>query len=531
MERSSSPRVFTLAAVALGISTACFMDCLALLTSPRHDVVYHIVGPASAIFIPALVNILFLFGVCFCGLLVARRSARAWRILWSGIVSFLPWIIVKNICTTLGKPLPHHVSITFFALGGLAFSIFAISRASAVTRIFEFVQSFAETVLSFIAIAGAVAFVQTAWFGVQARHLNDSALPSAHVQTAERPTHGRVIWIVLDELGYRQVYEHRPHDLALPAFDQLRTESTVFSNVRPAGMYTERVLPALMTGQAVTQVRASADGLQLFMHNGHGWRSFNQQRTVFADADGLGYRTAVVGWYIPYCRILPAVLSSCFWTGPSELQDMFPTHRIGPNLVHPLLRLVRKISPFFRPTRLSASELALGSLHILQFKKLDRASDKALADPRNDFLLLHMPVPHPSGIWDRHLDQFAVDRSSYVDNLALADAYLGHVRQVLEANGQWDSATILVMGDHAWRTRQIWSSTQAWNEEDQQASDGDRFDDRPGYILKLPGQHMPAEITAAFPALRTRALLDQLLADRFTDPDQLKRWVNEQREP
>ncbi|HEY5382019.1 MAG TPA: hypothetical protein VIJ65_07170, partial [Acidobacteriaceae bacterium] len=70
-----------------------------------------------------------------------------------------------------------------------------------------------------------------------------------------------------------------------------------------------------------------------------------------------------------------------------------------------------------------------------------------------------------------------------------------------------------------------------WNEEDQQASDGDRFDDRPGYILKLPGQHTPAEITTAFPTVRTRALLDQLLADRFTNPDQLKRWVNGQREP
>jgi arylsulfatase A-like enzyme len=348
------------------------------------------------------------------------------------------------------------------------------------------------------------------------------------MQPAQPVAQSRVIWIVLDELGYRQVYEHRPRGLDLPTFDRLRAESTVFSDVRPAGMYTELVLPSLMTGQAVDRIRSSADGLRLQMHDEQGWQTFHQQDTVFADANALGYRSAVVGWYIPYCRLLPAVLSSCVWTSPSELANMFPSHRMGPNLVHPFLRLLHKVSFSLSPRRGPLpDELDDGNLHIQAFQKLDRASDAALADPRNTFLLLHMPIPHPKGIWDRHRKQFAVDRSSYVDNLALADAYLGHICQLLAASGQWDNATLLVMGDHAWRTRQLWRKTSAWSAEDEAASDGGQFDDRPGYLLKLPHQHTPAQLTTAFPALRTRALLYQLLSSRFTRPEQLQQWVQQ----
>jgi hypothetical protein len=526
MERSSSPRPLALAAVAFGISTICFMGSLALLTSPRHDAVFHLVGPASAVFVPALANILFLFAICFALLFAARRSVRAWRVLWSAILCILPWIAVKNICSLLGSPLPHRTSVFCFVLCAAAAFLLAVSPALAIVRAFRILQHGAQVVLSFIAIAGAFSFLQTAWFGFEARHLNDANPPVAHMQPAQSVAQGRVIWIVLDELGYRQVYEHRPRGLDLPAFDRLQAESTVFSDVRPAGMYTELVLPSLMTGHIVDRVRSSADGLRLQMHNQQGWQPFNQQDTVFADADALGYRSAVVGWYIPYCRLLPAVLSSCVWTSPSELANMFPSQRIGPNLLHPSLRLVDKVTAAFsaRPGP-SPDALADGSLHIQQFQTLDRASDAALADARNTFLLLHMPIPHPNGIWDRHRKQFAVYRSSYVDNLALADAYLGHIRQLLQASGQWDSATILVMGDHAWRTRQLWEKTPAWSAEDQAASDGGKFDDRPGYLLKLPHQHTPAQLSTAFPAVRTRALLNQLLSSRFTDPAQLQQWA------
>lgn len=164
-------------------------------------------------------------------------------------------------------------------------------------------------------------------------------------------------------------------------------------------------------------------------------------------------------------------------------------------------------------------------LHTRDFQVLDRATTAAIADPRLNFLLLHLPIPHPTGIWDRRTQRFVPRRSSYVDNLALADAWLGKLRAQMEARGEWDSATILLMGDHAWRTKLLWDNGPAWSADDQAASHGGAFDDRPAYIVKLPGQHAGAEIDTRFASGNTRALLDALLSGRIRDAAQLAAWV------
>jgi len=120
-------------------------------------------------------------------------------------------------------------------------------------------------------------------------------------------------------------------------------------------------------------------------------------------------------------------------------------------------------------------------------------------------------VPHPGGIYDRRTGTFTTHRSSYIDNLALADIYLGHVRQVLKQRGEWDSSAIVVMGDHSWRTKLLWEGSALWTAEDEAASQGGQFDDRPGYIVKLPYQTEAAKIEIPFSAVRTRALLQGIL--------------------
>jgi hypothetical protein len=521
---SVSPRPATLAAVALGVSTIVFLDCVALLTSPTHDAVYHLPGAASALFIPALANILALAALCFLALLATRRHARLDILLWSAILCFLPWIILKNVSVVLGKTVPHRVSASCFALCCLAFLVFAFSSSPVIHRAFETLRGLASAVLASLGILGIATLLLMTRFGLQARHLNDTSLAALPTPASNRH-HGRVLWIVLDELAYRQLYDERLPGLSLPAFDQLRSESTIFTNVQPAGIQTEIILPSLMNGQPVDHIRSSPAG-SLFLHNQSGWQPFRQHNTVFSDADALGYRSAVVGWYNPYCRILSAVLSSCFWTGPQQVDDLFPSDHLGSNLFHPLLHLLLKVPHFLHATGPSPDELADGNAHIHEFLALDHAADAALSDPRNNLLLIHMPIPHPSGIWNRRTQQFAVDHSSYVDNLALADLYLAHVRHLLEASHQWDDTTLLIMGDHAWRTQLIWLKTPAWSAEDERASNGGQFDPRPAYILKLPHQHTPLEISTSFPAVRTRALLDALLAEQITGPTQLQEWVD-----
>ena len=129
-----------------------------------------------------------------------------------------------------------------------------------------------------------------------------------------------------------------------------------------------------------------------------------------------------------------------------------------------------------------------------------------------------MPIPHPYGFYDRSKKAFSTKHTSYIDNLALADRYLAHIRQLLEQNNQWDSATVIVMGDHSWRTSPIWKDSMTWTDEDESASHGGEFDPRPAYIVKLPNQQTSARIDQPFSAVSTRALLDALIAKPSADP-------------
>lgn len=524
MERPPLRQVLLLAAIAVGISTTVFAGSLTLLASPTHFVVYHLSGRPSALFVPAIADTLVLATACFAALFRARQGAIAHRALWSCLLCLYPWIFIRNLSAVLGLPFPHRASITVFASCGAIFLVLTLGRSRSVDLAFAKLQRFGKTVLAAVGVVGVFALLQLVSLAVKTRHLNNQVVVDTIRHPISVAPQRRVIWILLDELAFRQLYEHRLTGLQLPAFDQLRAESTVFSNVQPAGIRTEIVLPALITGDAVDHIQSTAEGA-LTIHDARGWHAFDQRNTVFADADAMGYRTAIVGWFNPYCRILSNVLDSCFWVNHSIL-DGASDRGMLPNLFYPVQLFAEKLPTFLGLHKgLAPVDVEGGKEHIRDFVELDRASDAALTDPRTNFLFLHMPVPHPSGIWDRQTGKFAVDHSCYVDNLALADDYLAHVRSLLEATGQWSRTTVVIMGDHAWRTQLIWKGSAGWNQDDQLASDGGQFDPRPAYLIKLPYQQTAATVRAAFPAIRTRALLDEILLGQITTPAQLEQWV------
>jgi arylsulfatase A-like enzyme len=134
-----------------------------------------------------------------------------------------------------------------------------------------------------------------------------------------------------------------------------------------------------------------------------------------------------------------------------------------------------------------------------------------------------MPIPHMPGIYNRQTASFATSNTSYLDNLALCDDYLAHVRKELEDNGTWDSTTLVLMGDHSWRI----SGPAGLSPEERTASDGGQFDDRPAYVVKMAHQTTPARIDTRFAALRTRDLFDNLLTGRISTSQQLASWAQQ----
>jgi Sulfatase len=527
-------RFFYPAFVALGIATLCQLAILGPLISPSHTVVYHTSGPVLTLFAAVLLDLFVLWTLLTVVLLLAEKPGRRQFNIWAAIILALPWIVLKNMSMLAGFTLPHSVSFAVLALSFATFVTLAACWKSAYLPTFRRVRQFLVFVFGFVALNGLFIVGQLLWYGWQARGLGSPvALHQRAVSPVSHATRSRIIWILLDELSYQQVYERRFPGLELPAFDAIAQQSTVFTHVIPTGMFTELAVPALMTGRPVDRIRVASNGMQVSLHHPDTkrWQSFDPHQTVFQDALNAGYSTAVAGWYNPYCRILPQVLDRCFWT----FQLPYPGGIVaGQSLADNLRRqVVHRLTAIksFLPGRHSGSPPpALESdPHIRDYRELRSAGDSMLADSDAGFVFLHMPIPHPEGIYDRRDKVLTTGPSSYIDNLALADRYLAHVRDLLQRRGEWDSSAVVIMGDHSWRTSLVWSKDEQWTPEEEVASHGAQFDDRPGYIVKLPQQQQTSRIDAPFKAIHTRSLLDALIVGQLRTSDDLDAWVKKQK--
>jgi Sulfatase len=523
------------ASVALGITTLYLLWLVGPLVTTGHDTVYHWSNSASQLFIPTIVDFCVVWIALIPLFFLAQNRGRLRVAVWSGMILFIPWVALKNWDRMSGTRQFHSLGVLLFAAALLSTLLLVTFWRPSFEAKFETVVAFASALLVCASISGLAILIQLAWFGWQARSLNvQTPLHYSVTVRSINAARPRIIWILFDELSYEQVYERRFRGLQLPSFDRLASQATVFTHTIPAGIRTEQVLLSLMTGEPVDDARSSADGKHISMHNPATkvWLKFDEHDSVFQDAQNAGYRTAVAGWYNPYCRILPEVLDRCFWTFAALTPNgMLPTAATLPsNMMEPFLYAAgsgsayRLLSFFPQIPNLSA---LVPELHISDYQALLDMADKVLDDHSANFVLLHLPVPHPGGIYDRATGKFSLRHSSYIDNLALADKCLAHLRSKLESSAEWDSSAIVIMGDHSWRTKLIWSSSPEWTEEDEIASQGGRFDDRPAYVVKFPQQRVGTRIEEPFAALNTRKLLDALLTQKIRSPEDLSLWAQQ----
>jgi Sulfatase len=521
------------ATTALGLSVLWFLQLLGPLIDPARSFVYHESGSKTSVFVAVLfvVGLLWLLLTGLLFLLQGRVRPRV--MVWSCLILAIPLILLKDTAFVMERSIPHWLNVSWF-VGSLVFSVVLTIfwRTSFQTR-FDRVQRFAATLLGFAAISSVLILGQLFWCFQQTlgtkppAPLHAKSLERVDAHAAPKP---RVIWILLDELSYQQVYEQRYAGLNLPAFDRLAEQATIFTHVVPAGIKTEKVLPSLMTGLPVDRIHPSADGHELSFHNAQSgrWQAFDPHDTIFQDALNDGYSTAVAGWYNPYCWLLPQVLDQCFWTSHQPIPgNMMIDATVTENTAAPLLHMVSSVSSNFRRSSSLSEETNEAKVHIRDYLDLLAAGDARLNDSSATFLFLHMPIPHPDGIYNRRTGVLAAGNPSYLNNLALADEYLRHVMSLLQQRREWDSSAVIVMGDHSWRTRLIWAHSPDWTAEEDAASHGGQFDDRPGYIVKLPGQHQAARIDEPFAAIRTRALLRNILNGRILTSTDLAIWARD----
>ena len=379
---------------------------------------------------------------------------------------------------------------------------------------YEVILRTTSALCAFFALFAALSIGQLLWVSAWTPASNQTVADWENPRQPPRE-HPRIVWIVFDELSYAQLYEKRAANLQLPHFDELARESTVFTNVQPAGSRTEKILPSLLSGRIVDGLRFSFRN-RLAVHNQdrRGWHPLTGSGTVFGDARLHGWRTAAVGWYNPYCSVYRDALDDCYWTDLDEFDGpMSPTATFWQNVSTPLVQLVRELGPGEK------ANVALCDYDVRDRLKtemdLQPHSFQMLRTDQADLMFIHLGVPHSPNIWSRADNAYTQHcGSSYLDSLALADRLLGEIMTTLKASPRWSQTTVVVQGDHSWRT-QIWEGLPAWTAEDERASGG-VFDPRPAMIIHRAGQISGELENEPWPLIRVHDVVEGVL--RKPDP-------------
>jgi hypothetical protein len=389
-----------------------------------------------------------------------------------------------------------------------------------------------ETVLLLLLPLPAVALLGAA--------VSDAGTPVLHAPAPLAPptahaARARVVWIVFDEFDSRFLFDNLTSALSLPALEAFRDSSIEATDVIPAGINTLDVMPTLLTGTPVRVDGLDADGPRV--PTPRGFIPWASSPTIFSEEKGRGLNSAIIGWLHPYCRLLGSFLSSCHdyalpeHTGPTEIWKDYADSR-------GLMKTVEKQLAF-------DAGLFSGFLHFehysvnadAEFTAIVRRSHldgftgslpralRAACDPSLDLVLLHLPVPHPFGIYDPAHKKLSTDpKSGYVDNLFLTDDVVAQIRTEMQKAGLWERSAVLITSDHFLR-ESAWGDTVAWDREVQRVTSARPPRNIP-YLLKMPGQNSHLVYKSSFNAVVTRYLLQEILHGEVTSAEEAVHWLD-----
>lgn len=335
-------------------------------------------------------------------------------------------------------------------------------------------------------------------------------------QDQSRPNK-RIVWIVFDELSYNLVFDHPPNGQLFPNFQSLRSRSISFGNMQPIGSYTDRIIPSLLAGRRIDQIRGTLNGKLLYLDQAQDrWITYDPNVTLFKLAQTNAWNPGAAGSAIPYCRIFKAELTTCSWLGlPVPFEAWAPSEKsaiLSDSMAIPRALLASSI---LKTTDAKASFL---DSSIMNYRFMMEESKKLIQNGTLHFVFLHFLVPHPPGIYNRNSHQLS-ESGNYFDNLALADETFGEVLQQIDNTPWANQTTIIISSDHSWRVP-IWRNNSDWTPEEERISQG-RFDPRPVFMVHFPDQKSGNEIINPVSELVENSIVASMLLGKIKSPEDL----------
>jgi hypothetical protein len=543
--------------IALSLSNLWFFNVwrFFLITHPNAYPYYHWKANPAPILLGTMLDVLLLSAILWIAITIVRRSQNLFILRIARLMFLIVFLItVTDLLLVRIATIPFRLLINSFIKGPrnifLWLLVLGLLAAAMLITIFvhkliyrreQLLKMIATLMLifsPFVLVTFGQAASQWLTFKSGVRFVEDTAPPL--IQKAESSR--RVVWVIFDEMDFRLSFLKRPSAIQLPAFDRLRSEGLFSENAYPPGGDTVLSLPSLITGRLVSwSHRSTANELMLTFADNNQTEPWSTQPNVFSRARTMGFHTALAGWYHPYCRIIGNTLTKCSWETAST--GFLPDKPIV-NLVSHSEHVSVTTSIF----RIAEAALLPESLRIYQasregsvwrkydlenYQNIHREAMALVRDPDLQLILVHYPIPHPPGIYDRSKHDYSSESSScYLDNLELADRSLSELRQEMEKAALWESTTVLISSDHRLRADRIWQHHLIWqapfSKVDPIVFNSVR-DERVPFILKLPGERAGLNYEPPFNTVLSHDLILAILSGELSNDSDVAKWLDQHR--
>jgi hypothetical protein len=256
-----------------------------------------------------------------------------------------------------------------------------------------------------------------------------------------------IYWIVFDEWSFEQSAQAGRFPPLLHHLGRLAERSFFFEDALSPSHHTKVVLSKLLFPEHGRSLLELAEDSLYWRSGGERVRT-PDARSVFAGPAERGYRSALVGFYLPY-RLLLGSQVDVVRTEPHAPQ--------GHGLVERMQ--VQALASFrWLPERWWRER---ESRHWWELNHRVRRDVLEVIErwPAATFLFAHWPLPHPPFVMGSdgsyhgpyRVDRREGDAADYRRHLLYLDRVVGEIVSALEASGRFDDALLVMTGDHGWQ--------------------------------------------------------------------------------
>jgi hypothetical protein len=441
-----------------------------------------------------------------------RLPPRGRNVAWIALSVLLVWLLGRIGAVVFGAhPALALRTLLVSHIGVIVLPIALFILWKLQSKALRQVLNAVRMVFTVAAFGMIILLPKLAWQALHFEAPEQTSFVSPSLQPAASPQ-SRIVWILMDELSYREVFEDPPSGLTFPNLERFAQHSITFSNLQPTGYHTEEVIPGLILGQPIGDVEHIYGRPFRFRSTYRGaWHPYDPAQTIFGDAHRLGWTTGIAAWFNPYCRYLPGVLDRCFW----QDTDVYPGLPVKLYYNRSTLANLWALLPPHEHLDPLAVRRIDRETHMQDYADVMTQSESLLRDQRIRFVMLHLPVPHPPGIYNRGRHEL-VPAGNYIDNLVLADDTLGRLMKLIHSTPDAAQTSVIVSSDHGWRVAD-WKKLSDWTPEEEQIS-GEHFDPRPVLMVHLAGSEEGHTVARPTSAMVVHSILSAMLRGQAETP-------------